>query len=183
MKWLRPLLAALLVLAGVTVVVFVGRQHQPLPRPATAPETAAPTPIPGHLVLFFPGDDTLLHREAREVPELPTGSAARVRLVLEELMAGSRDGNASVFPWAAGVQAVFVDREGNAYVDLSPPPPDAIAGTETELALAYATTNSVVANCPGVEKLQLLFGGQQVATLGHLDFSRPLAPKLDLVAP
>lgn len=183
MKSLRPPLAALLVLAVLAVVVFLARRHQSLPRTAAVPESAAPTPIPGHLVLFFPGDDTLLHREAREVPELPSGSAARVRLVVEELVAGSREGYASAFPWAAAVQAVFLDRKGNAYVDLSPPPPDAIAGTEMELAIAYATANSVVANCPGVEKLQLLFGGQQVATLGHLDLSRPLAPKLDLVAP
>jgi hypothetical protein len=183
MKWFRPLLAVLLVLVGLTVVVFLARRHQPRSQAATAPVTAAATPIPGHLVLFFPGNDTLLHRETREVPELPTGVGARVRLVVEELVAGSREGYAPAFPWAAAVQAVFVDREGNAYVDLTPPPADAIAGTDAELALAYATTNSVVANCPGVERLQLLFGGQQVATLGHLDFSRPLAPKLDLVAP
>jgi len=183
MKAVRAFLAVLLVVVGVTAVVLLARRRQPGPEAAATPGPTAPTPVPGHVVLFFPGDDALLHREAREVPELPAGNAARVRLVMEELVAGSREGYAAALPWAAVVGAVFVDREGNAYVDLSPPPPDAIEGTDTELAVAYATTNSVVLNCPGVERLQLLFGGQQVATLGHLDFSRPLAPKLDLVAP
>jgi hypothetical protein len=173
----------LLLVAGVAVVVLLARRRGPIPPPTTTTGTAAPTPIPGQLVLFFPGNDSFLHRETREVPEIPAGNAARVRLVVEELAAGSREGHAAALPWAAAVGAVFVDREGNAYVDLSPPPPDAIEGTDTELAVAFATTNSVVANCPGIERLQLLFGGQQVATLGHLDFSRPLAPKLDLVAP
>jgi len=43
--------------------------------------------------------------------------------------------------------------------------------------------NSIVANCPDVRRVQLLFAGRQVKTLGHLDLSRPLAPSLELVAP
>ena len=48
--------------------------------------------------------------------------------------------------------------------------------------LVYGTVNSVVANCPGVRRVQLLFGGREVTTLGHLDLSRPLPPNPDLVA-
>jgi len=135
------------------------------------------------LVLFFPGDDTMLHREVREVPELPEGIPLRIRLVVEELVAGSRDGYAPAFSWPAVVQAVFMDRQGNAYVDLSTPPMDSSGGTDGEVALAYATVNSVIANCPGVRRVQVLLGGRQVTTLGHLDLSRPLSPNLNLVAP
>jgi hypothetical protein len=81
------------------------------------------------------------------------------------------------------VGAVFLDREGNAYIDLSTPPADTVAGTDGELALVYGTVNSVVANCSGVRRVQVLFGGRQVSTLGHLDLSRPLPPNLELVAP
>ena len=184
MKALRPIAATLIVLGILAVVVLLSRRHRaPAPPPATGASSPAPTPVPASLVLFFPGDDTMLHRETREVPELPAGIPARIKLVVEELAAGSRQGFAPALPWPATVQAVFLDREGDAWVDLSPPPADAVSGTDGELALAYATVNSVVANCPAVRRVQLLFGGQQVATLGHLDLSRPLAPNPELVAP
>jgi hypothetical protein len=183
MKALRPIAAALVVLGVLTVVVLLSRHH-PAPPPAPAPEgTPFPTPVPASLVLFFPGDDTMLHRELREVPELPLGTPARIKLVVEELVAGSRQGYAPALPWGATVQAVFVDRNGDAWVDLTPPPADVVSGTDGEIALAYGTVNSVVANCPGIRRVQLLFGGQQLATFGHLDLSRPLAPNPELVAP
>jgi len=183
MKTLRPIVAALAVLAVLAAVVALSRRRTaPQPTPA-AGATPAPTPVPGRLVLFFPGDDAMLHGEAREVPELPGGNPLRIRLVVEELVAGSREGYASAFPWGAVVGAVFLDREGNAYIDLSTPPADAVAGTNGELALVYGTVNSVVANCSGVRRVQVLFGGRQVSTLGHLDLSRPIPPNPDLVAP
>jgi hypothetical protein len=184
MKPLRPIVAALVILVALAAVVLLSRKH-PAPVPTAPPSQAAPvpTPVPGTLVLFFPGDDTMLHRESREVPELPAGLPPRIRLVIEELLAGSREGYAPVFPWAATVQAVFLSRDGDAYVDLSTPPPDAVQGTDGELVLAYATANSVVSNCPGVKRVQVLLGGRQVATLGHLDLSHPLPPNMELVAP
>ncbi len=184
MKPLRPIVATLIVLGVLAVVVLLSLRHK-APVPVAAPEAAtpAPTPVPAALVLFFPGDDAMLHREAREVPELPAAIPARIKLVMEELVAGSRQGFAPGVPWGATVQAVFVDRDGNAWVDLTPPPADAVSGTDGEIDLAYAAVNSIAANCPGVRRVQLLFGGQQVATFGHLDLSRPLAPAPELVAP
>ena len=184
MKPLRPIVATLVIVVALAAVVLLSRKP-PAPRTTAVPAQATPmpTPVPGTLVLFFPADDAMLHRESREVPELPAELPPRVRLVVEELLAGSREGYAPVFPWAATVQAVFVSRAGDAYVDLSTPPPDVVQGTDGELVLAYATSNSVVSNCPGVKRVQILLGGRQVATLGHLDLSRPLAPNLELVAP
>jgi len=170
-------LAALAALAGGCRDGATPQAVQP------TPGAAEPTPVPARLVLFFPAGDTFLHRESREVPELPAATTSRIRLVMDELLAGSRQGFASAFPWPATLNTVFVDRGGNAYLDFSIPPAGAIQGTDGELALTYATVNSLVANCPGVERVQLLFGGQEVATLGHLDLSRPLAPLPALVAP
>ena len=181
----QPIVAAAAAVVALAAVVPLGACRRPPVAAAPAAPAAAlqATPLPGRLVLFFPGDDALLHREAREVPELPAGALPRMRLVMEELLAGSREGLPPAFPWPGSVQAVFLDRAGNAYVDLSPPPSDSPAGTEIETTIAYATVNSLVANCPGVQRVQLLFGGKEIATLGHLDLSRPLAPNLELVAP
>jgi hypothetical protein len=152
-------------------------------RPAT-PHVgpAQPTPVPARVYLFYPGDDTLLHREIRLLAELPDATTSRIRTVLEELLAGSQEGLAPAFPWAATVEAVFVDGAGNAYVDFSPPPADALRGTSEEVMLAYAVVNTVIANCRGLERVQLLFGGREVPTLGNVDLSRPLAPQPQLVA-
>jgi len=183
MNAVRPIVAALAVLAVFATVVVLSRHRTPPPPALATATTPAPTPVPGVLVLFFPADDTLLHREARQVPEVPAAIGARIRLVVEELIAGSREGYAPAVPWAATVQAVFVDRDGNAYVDLSTPPEGVIEGADGEFAFAFSTVNSVVTNCPGVRRVQVLLGGREVATLGHLDLSRPLPPDLEIVAP
>ena len=51
------------------------------------------------------------------------------------------------------------------------------------MALTYATVDTVAANCPGILRVQLLFGGREVSTFGHLDLSQPVAPAVDVVAP
>jgi hypothetical protein len=182
----RSVAAVQALLAAVAALVLLECRARPAGGNGTAAEQAAPaapTPVTTKVYLFFPGDDTLLHREIREVPELSTAGTTRIRSVVEELLVGSQSGLAPAFPWAATVEAVFVDRNNNAFVDLSPPPEDAIQGTDTELMLAYAVVNSVVANCTGIERVQLLFGGHEVQTLGHLDLSRPLPARPQLVAP
>jgi len=155
------------------------------PRPS-GEATAVATPeaeVISTVTLFFPGKDGLLEREPREVADLPEPGPARIRVILAELLAGSQNGRATVLPWAATVRAAFVDRAGNAFVDLSAPPAGTVEGTATEAALVYGIVQSVVANCPGVERVQLLFDGTEVTTLGHLDLSRPLTPRPELVAP
>jgi hypothetical protein len=117
MKALRPIVATLAVVAVLVTVVALSRRRAAPPPTALPGETPAPTPVPGKLVLFFPGDDAMLHKEGREVPELPEGSPMRVRLVVEELVA-ARGKVCACAPWAAAVRAVFLDRSGNAYIDL-----------------------------------------------------------------
>jgi|YNPNPStandDraft_1061719.scaffolds.fasta_scaffold03219_12 hypothetical protein len=162
------------------VLIFGGCGQRSAPPPATTPPP--PTPTPSRVLLFFPGEDTLLHGEVREIPELPSELAPRIRLLVEELALGSTQGRGAVFPWSVAVLGVFVDEGGDAFVDLSAPPPRAVEGSATETALLFGTVSSVVANCPGVRRLQLLFDGHEIETLGHLDFSRPLAPRPELIA-
>ena len=74
-------------------------------------------------------------------------------------------------PYAASLEAVFVDENGVAYVNLTAP----LAGSSTELMLAYGVVNSIILNCPEISAVQILFGGHEVDTLtGHLDLSKPL---------
>jgi len=158
--------------------------HRATPPPSSGtPPDAVVTPEIERLVLFFPGNDALLHRESREIAGMPTSAVSRVRVVVQEVLAGPRTELAPAVSWTATVGTVLIDPESNAFVDLDAPPPDAVQGSAGEIALVYAVVNSVVANCKGVARVQLLFDGQEVETLGHLDIGRPLAPRTDLVAP
>lgn len=179
----RPLLIAAGIVAALILVVVLARPTPEAPEQDGETVETAPTPAPTRLVLFFPGDDGMLHREQREVFGLPASLPARARLVMEELIAGSTRGFAQVFPWPITVEETYADRDGNVFIDFSTPPLPVVAGTSAELMLVFATINSVAANCPGTERVQVLFGGREVKTLGHLDLSRPLRPRPDLVAP
>jgi hypothetical protein len=170
---------AVAVLAAVAV--GCGGRSQPA---GGVSEVATPEPVVMSTVtLFFAGEDGLLEREAREVADLPEAGPPRIRVIVAELLAGSHDGRAPVIPWPATLHAAFVDRSGCAYLDLSAPPRGIVEGTATETALIYGLVHSVVTNCPGVERVQLLFDGSEVTSLGHIDLSRPLAPRPELVAP
>ena len=175
----RPGAAAATGLLGLAILAAACRKGGEVASEAAPPPVA---PVPTRVVLFFPGDDGRLHPEPREILDLPTSLGPRIRLLVEELVLGSPEGLAAPFPWPAQVLGVFVDDAGNAYVDLSAPPPDAVAGSAGEVAVLYATVSTVVANCPGVARVQLLFDGQEVRTLGHLDLSRPVSPRPELIA-
>ncbi len=180
----RVFLAALLLVVGlVAAAALLSRSRSRPQPPVEVAGTPAPTPVPAAIVLFFPGNDLLLHRERRLLPELPAATHRCAAVVLQELLAGSQEGWASPFTWPATLDAVFVTAQGNVIADISPPPAGHIQGTATELGLVYAAVNSVVASCPGVARVQLLFGGRQIEGFGHLDLSRPLAPRPDFVAP
>jgi len=152
---------------------------------APSPPPPAPAPARGQsafLVLAFPGEDLLLHRETREVPELPESPEAQAKVVLQELFAGPRGPFAPVAWWPAAVQEVLQDGRGTFFVNIVPAPPTTM-GSEGELALSAAVATTLALNVKAVKQVQLLFEGKEVATLGHLDFSRPLPPRWDLVAP
>jgi germination protein M len=140
------------------------------------PADALPTPTPApeqNIVLLFVGSDGRLHPEIRSVP-LPEEVDERVRVVLGELLLGSAGKLHPVVPYPAEVNAVFIDENGQAFVDLTTPP-DPLEGSHTELMLVYGVVDSVLLNCPELRAVQVLFGGNEIPTLtGHLDLSRPL---------
>ena len=137
-------------------------------------ELPTPTPAPEQRVmLLFAGADGMLHPELRSVP-LPAEVYERVQTVVFEVLAGPTGNLKPVVPWAAELNAVFVDHQGTAFIDLTAPP-EPLTGSHTELILAYGLVDSILLNCPELTSVQILFGGHEIPTLtGHLDFSRPL---------
>jgi hypothetical protein len=144
--------------------------------------TPTPTPAPeSSVILLFAGSDGLLHPELRGVA-LPADVYERATLVVRELLAGPRGKLRAVVPYDATLNALYLDNEGRAFVDLTAPP-QGLEGSHIELMLAYGVVNSVLLNCPELTAVQLLFGGSEVPTLtGHLDLSRPLVLNKRLIA-
>jgi len=171
----------IIVIAGaalgvVLVWLLVGGRGPALRRDTIVPAHELPTPTPAphqQVVLLFIGRDGQLHPELRQVP-LPTEVGARVRTVVAEVLLGPRSGLGPVVPYAAEVDGVFVDGEGDAFVDITAPP-SPLDGSHTELMLVYGIVDTVLLNCPELKAVQILFGGREVETLtGHLDLSKPL---------
>jgi hypothetical protein len=183
----RVILILVAAVAGLALLAWLLLSARP-PRPrsgAAVSGPVAPTPSPApeqRIVLLFAGFDGLLHPELRTV-SVPVELGGRVRVVVRELLAGAQGGFNAVVPYPAELLGVFVDGDGNAYVDLSAPP-EPLTGSNTELLLAYGVVDSVLLNCPELHAVQLLFAGEEVDTLsGHLDLSRPLPLNRSFIAP
>ncbi len=175
----RIALIALAAVAAIALLVWLLTAGTPeMVQQEALPAVQLPTPTPApeqRIVLLFTAGDGMLHPELRSVP-LPDEVHERIRVVMSELLAGPADSArlASVVPYAAQLEAVFVDQNGNAFLDFTAPP-EALTGSNTELILTYGIVNSVILNCPEISAVQVLFGGHEVPTLtGHLDLSKPL---------
>jgi germination protein M len=178
MNW-RVALIAVAAVAAVALLVWLlqgGTPRAALQGAVPVEDIPTPTPAPEQrIILLFTGADGMLHPELRSVP-LPTEVHERIHVVMRELLAGPATSTklAPVVPYQASLEAVFVDQDGNAFVDLTAPP-EPLAGSSTELLLAYGVVDSIILNCPEISAVQILFGGHEVATLtGHLDLSKPL---------
>ena len=178
MNW-RVALIAVAAVAAVALLVWLlqgGTPRTVQQEVVSVQDIPTPTPAPEQrIILLFTGADGMLHPELRSVP-LPKEVHERIQVVMRELLAGpaSSPRLAPVVPYQASLKAVFVDQNGNAFVDLTAPP-EPLAGSSTELILAYGVVNSIILNCPEVSAVQILFGGHEVTTLtGHLDLSKPL---------
>lgn len=184
MNW-RVALIALAAVAAVVLLAWLLQGGKPQVEQAEIleiEELPTPTPAPEQrVILLFVGADGMLHPELRSVP-LPEEVHERIRVVMDELLAGPRSRLASPVPYEASLEALFVDSMGRAYVDLTAPP-NPLSGSSTELMLAYGVVNSIILNCPEISAVQILFGGHEVDTLtGHLDLSRPLVLNKHFIA-
>lgn len=170
------ILAAAVVSLALLAWALFGPGRQVITRQDVIEGDTLPTPTPApeqRVMLLFAGSDGMLHPELRSVP-LPAETHERVRMVVHEVLAGPTGDLNPVVPWAAELGAVFIDHEGTAFIDLTAPP-EPLAGSHTELILAYGLVDSILLNCPELRSVQILFGGHEIPTLtGHIDFSRPL---------
>lgn len=188
----RPSRIRLWILLGLAVVVAVGvgLWWWLSPAPETPLEEALEfeEPEPQESVVFtlyFPGRGERLGVEERELA-VGDEPRARARTLVLALLDGPRTaGLVRPFPERVGLHDIYLTSDGVAFVDLggedleSPPP----SGSMEEMLRVYSLVQTLTANLPEVQWVAVLWNGVQRQTFsGHLDTSRPLGPKPDLLS-
>jgi len=175
---------ALVVAVGVTIAMSIERFVPPR-RVDVRPPSPQPPPATAHITatLFYGSlDGQALVPLRREVP-LAEGVVAQGAQILRAQLAAAPPPLVSVIPKGSSLRAFYVTNRGEAVVDLSREVSmNHPGGSLMESLTVYAIVNAVIANLPGVQRVQLLVDGREVETIaGHIDVRHPLARDLSLV--
>src|SRR5213080_1265206 len=130
------------------------------------------------VVLYFPSyGEGVLVKEVRRIA-WAAEDADRVRQILLALIEGSRQGHERPVSPSTSIRAVFLTRDGTAYVDFSSEVlADFAPGIESESLAVYSIVDSLAANIPAVKKVKILVQGQEVDALdGHADLTDYYVP-------
>jgi spore germination protein GerM len=132
---------------------------------------------------FLSEDDNYLHAEKREIID-HTSVVHQAIQTIQELLKGSQNGLISPIPMDTELREFFITKRGVAYVDFSGEIRDEhISGTSAEMGTVFAIVNTLTYNFKSIKKVFILIEGSEKETLaGHVDLSRPLLPRYDLVS-
>ena len=104
--------------------------------------------------------------------------------IVEELIRGPEDpGRLRTLPVTTLLRTVYF-QDGTVWVDLDSAVRDEHpGGTWTEVLAVYSVVNTLAENFSDVEQVQILIEGDENDTLaGHVDISRPLGSRVQLLA-
>jgi germination protein M len=183
-------LGALVVVLLVLAVVFFRsggeeRIKHNLDEPLQEKGSLSEEPIPTRSITlyFLSEDDNFLHPEKREIIDHPSDVRLAIQSI-EELLKGSQNGLLSPLPLGTELREFFITKKGIAYVDFSKEiREDHLSGTSAEMGTVFAVVNTLTYNFKAIKKVFILIDGSEMETLaGHIDLSRPLVPRYDLVS-
>ena len=134
--------------------------------------------------VYFPlQDGSGLSPETRQVAQ-STDETQEVKEVMAELIRGPLSANlAPALPAAAQVKSAFIDPStGTAYVDFSRDDQTQFpGGAWTETLAIYSVVNTLTEDFPDIKRVQILIDGNVESSLaGHIDITRPFAPRTAL---
>ena len=176
------IVGAAIVLVWLLFFALPGR-YDSQPQTATAPTTAAAPDAPGRNIkaqLFFVADDGVtLTGVEREVP-FGENTVEQAKAIVGAQIAPVTEPLVSAIPPGTALRALFITRDGEAYVDLSRELVTAHPGGSTNELLTIRTiVEALTANLPAITAVQLLVDGRELDTLaGHVDLRRPFTRKV-----
>ena len=105
------------------------------------------------------------------------------KIIIEALIDGPRKQFMRTIPKGTTVRALYVIRDGTAYVDISNTIRDAHpGGIKSELFTIYSIVNSLILNIPEIDAVKILIGGRESMTLaGHIDLNFPFKANMLLI--
>jgi spore germination protein GerM len=178
----------LLILAsGLALLFFLsgpGEKVKVMAKKEAAPQESSPAePLKRQVILYFPSaEDDLLHPELREIKAASPEIEAEE--IIQELMAGSKEGYLSPLPPQTRIRQVFITRDGTAYVDFSRELVERHpSGSAAELTTIYAIVNSLISNIKSIKQVFFLIEGSERETLsGHINLNRPFSALPSIIA-
>ncbi len=190
MRWILPILIILGIGAGI---IFSNIEKVNIPPQLKSNmlsritrDKSKPTPLTHkaltpkdrkqYVLTFAVQDGSGLRSETRELPR-PRTLRESVRLVLEELIRGSRTGLVQTLPRASKILEVFLDGQGTVYVDFSKEiSTEHPGGVWTESVTVASVVQTLTANFQSIRRVAFLVGGKTQETLaGHIDIRGPIS--------
>ena len=188
-KRLVPLAALFILMIVLMILFFTGGKEKRL-----SPDTGSAVietedgvieerPTRTIVLYFLSENDYLLHPEEREIyTDIP--EVDQVKQTLHELLLGSLNDAISPIPEETRLREVFFTQSGVVYVDFSRELyQNHMSGSAAEVATVFAIVNPLVRNFDSIKRVFILVEGTERETLnGHIDLTRPLLPRFDLIA-
>jgi Sporulation and spore germination len=170
------------------IAVFVAKRGmpsfgaQPAAHAVAAPAPSAPPPSGRKIKarLFYVADDGARLTSIERDVAYGEGADEQAREIVAAQIAPVVEPLVSAIPPGTTLRAVFITKNGDAFVDLSREARTAHpGGSVNELLTVYTIVNALTVNLPAVTAVQVLVDGKEVDTLsGHVDLRRPLAKNL-----
>jgi spore germination protein GerM len=105
------------------------------------------------------------------------------KIIIEALIDGPRKGLMRTIPTGTTLKALYVTRDGTAYVDISNTIKNSHpGGIRSELFTIFSIVNSLILNIPKLDAVKILIGGNESMTLaGHIDLRFPFKANMLLI--
>jgi hypothetical protein len=169
---------------ALSVSALVGAAFVVLPRwyadtgeSSAAVETpAAPASAKIKARLFYVSEDGLQLTAVEREVRFGEGTLTQAQRLVEAQLERPPAPFISAIPAGTRLRAIYIDTQGEAFVDLSAEASSAHSGGALdEILTVYSIVNAVTMNLPAVKAVQILVDGHEVDTLaGHVDLRQPL---------
>ncbi len=177
-------LTAALIPVGLVVLGIIWWKSASSPESAERSGGGQSVPRPSSpAAIYFPATSGMLELEVRMAPG-DLDPSARLRWLAEQLVAGPDSPDMRLaLPAGTQVESAFAAPDGTVFVDFTIPESSGFGmGSTEELLALYSIVNTMLLNDEAAHSTVLLINGRQRETLaGHLDTSRPLFARPDLI--
>lgn len=139
-------------------------------------------PTQPNATLFYPADEGSGLAVCPVFVNPVQGKQQALEALVDRYLDGPAcEGQTPAFPQGTAVRAAYLLDGGIAVVDLTSQARSG-GGTEAEEARVYGLVDTIAFNHSDILAVRFLVEGREVDSLmGHLDLSRPLPPKVDLM--